>query len=445
MVRALRLLIVLVAVGSAGQAAALAVDSPRPWIRVLLEGDALAVAGSDLDLPALRTVYAATGHAPLWDDIDVARVLEAAGREGLDPAAYPMRYRPPAGMSAMEARARRDLLLTNAVLLYARHLRLGRVDPAAVDSLWTLPRPEFDAAEHLAAAAADGGLVEALLALPPPHAQYRRLRGALARAHRQAAADPDAAVRRIRRIEAAMERWRWVPPLPARRVEVNTAAFRMTAYDDDRPRLDMRVVVGAPAAPTPAFTKAITAVVLNPDWTLPRSIAVAEYLPRIQENPGFLAANDIRVVEAPPDLANATEIDWSRYGAGNFPFWLRQAPGPDNPLGRIKFEMPGGNAIYLHDTPEKDKFDFDRRAFSHGCVRLEDPMALAMMLLGEDGWTPARLAEAIAGGETRRLRAPRPMPVYAFHMPVSVADDGTVRFHDDPYHREGLLLRALER
>lgn len=442
--------ILMLALLWAAPAAALAVTEAQPWLQRLLAREELTVNGLRLDLAALRRIYAASGHRALWTDADAAAVLRQADREGLDPADYPSNVQPPPGMSAGEALAWRDLLLTQSMLRYARDMHGGRIDLPAIDSLWTLPTPDFDPVAWLAEAAARGAVAQAVAELAPAHPQYRGLRAALARHRRMLDSGAGGAevAERIRRIEAAMERWRWVPrDLPPRRVEVNVPAFRLVAYDDGAPRLDMRVVVGTPHAPTPSFTKPATAVVLNPSWTLPRSIAVWDYLPRARKDPGYLARKGIRVIDAPAEVARHPDggIDWSRYGPGNFPFVLRQRPGPGNSLGRIKLAMPGDNAIYLHDTPEREKFAHQRRAFSHGCVRLEDPLALAELLLRRSGWGREDITAAIATGATRWLRLPEPVPVYALYIPVTVASDGAVTIHPDLYHRESLLMRALAR
>jgi len=226
---------------------------------------------------------------------------------------------------------------------------------------------------------------------------------------------------RLEQIEANLERWRWLPhSLPADRIEVDTGAQEATLYLDDRQALRMRVVVGRPERKTPMFAAVVEAVIVNPVWNVPSSIARNELLPAESRRPGTLA----------------------RMGISSVDGRLQQRPGPANALGRIKFDMPNRFDVYLHDTPARALFERPVRAFSHGCVRLERPLELAGLLLARQDASPAHLDQAIDAGGTVRLRLARAILVYVTYRTAEVVD-GLVRFRPDIYLWDRELSAAL--
>jgi murein L,D-transpeptidase YcbB/YkuD len=237
-----------------------------------------------------------------------------------------------------------------------------------------------------------------------------------------------------------MERWRWLPrDLEATHILVNLAGFELTLMHASEPSLWMRVITGRPDRASPAMHSHITGLVLNPDWTVPRRIAVEDLLPQLQRNPRALRAKHISVlrwqdgslVEVDP-----THVDWHTVDADNFPFLLRQSPGAHNSLGRLKFEMPNRRAIYLHDTPAKDLFRKSVRAFSSGCIRVEKPLQLAARLLDADGQTAGRsLLERIESGETQALPITPAVPVYLVYLTAWVDGAGNLQYRNDVYGR----------
>jgi murein L,D-transpeptidase YcbB/YkuD len=161
----------------------------------------------------------------------------------------------------------------------------------------------------------------------------------------------------------------------------------------------------------------IDAIVLNPPWNIPQSIAEAEILPKEREHPGYLQEEEIRVIDRPDGGSR-----------------LQQMAGPKSALGQVKFEFDNRFGVYLHDTPVKAAFDRPTRTVSHGCVRLEKPRDLAAHLLqGQAGWSPDSLAAAIDAGDTRRVALDRPMPVFLFYWTAYAGPDGRVIFYPDPY------------
>jgi len=230
------------------------------------------------------------------------------------------------------------------------------------------------------------------------------------------------AAERLGQIDANLERWRWLPrPLPAERVEADTGAQTATLFRGGAEVLRMRAIVGSPAHPTPMFAARIEAVVFNPPWNVPDSIARNELLPAEARRPGLLASLGIRRVDGR----------------------LQQRPGPTNSLGQIKFDVPNRFGVYLHDTPGRGLFANPVRAFSHGCMRLEAPRELAAALLAGRGVNAAEVEARIAAGATRRVTLPAPVPLFVVHRTVHVQADGQVAFHPDIYGWDVRLVRRL--
>ena len=227
---------------------------------------------------------------------------------------------------------------------------------------------------------------------------------------------------RAGQIEANLERWRWLPhSLPSRRIEVDIARSEATLFNGGAPALNMRVVVGDPRHKTPMFTTQVAAVVFNPPWNVPSSIASNEILPRAARDPTYLARNGFD----------------RRDGR------LVQRPGPANALGRLKFDFPSPFGIYLHDTPNRAAFARPQRALSHGCVRLEKPRELAQALLVAQGWTLATIDAAIDAGTTRRVAVQAPIPLYLVYRTAFVDAAGNLNFRPDVYAWDAKLLAAL--
>lgn len=255
---------------------------------------------------------------------------------------------------------------------------------------------------------------------------------------------------RSRQLELALERVRWLPDLGGRFILVNIPTFQLWAWDavsdTAAPTLRMGVVVGkALRTMTPVLQEALTYLIFRPYWNVPRSIAVEEVLPDIRRDPAYLARNQMELVAGPGDDAPAlaaTPENIARFARGELR--VRQRPGPENPLGLVKFIFPNDQAVYMHDTPATALFGRARRDFSHGCVRLERPTELAEWVLGEiGGWDRARILGAMQGADSRIVTLPRPIPVVLFYTTAIAESDGVVRFAADIYGHDPRLRRAL--
>jgi murein L,D-transpeptidase YcbB/YkuD len=236
---------------------------------------------------------------------------------------------------------------------------------------------------------------------------------------------------------ANMERWRWMPrDLGAFHVMVNVPEFIVRVVDDGTVVHQTRVVVGRPQNPTPTFSHVMSHLVVNPYWNVPTSIVRNEMLPEIRANPwGYFARGGYQVlanVGGSMRLINPARIDWYRVNPGAVR--IRQVPGDHNSLGRIKFMFPNQHSVYLHDTPAKSLFERDSRAFSHGCVRVQNPLEFADAILpvAAPDWNSSRL-EKLYGGNERRVNLDHPVPVHIAYFTDAVGPDGELHHFDDIY------------
>ena len=249
---------------------------------------------------------------------------------------------------------------------------------------------------------------------------------------------------RIRQIELNMERWRWLPAdLGRRYVLIDVPRYRLEFVDGRAAPLVMRVIVGARSTPSPAFTSAITHVVLSPYWNVPYSIATAEILPHLRRSASYLARNHMTLFRNGRRV-DPTAVDWSAVSARRFPYTIRQDPGPDNPLGPVKFLFENRFGVRLHGTANPELFARTDCALSHGCIRAERPLELADALLrGDATWTAERMAEVIAEGEETRIALAAPVPIHVRYWTAWADEAGTVHFAPDLYDRDRPLAEAL--
>ena len=255
--------------------------------------------------------------------------------------------------------------------------------------------------------------------------------------------------KRIRQIELNMERWRWVPRnIGNRYLMVNIADFKLWVTENHRRVLDMRVVVGRPYRRTPVFSAKMTFMVINPYWNIPQRLAIRDVLPKIQKNIHYIEQQNIKVFK--DWRKNSVEIDpetiaWNKIEPRNFTYKLRQEPGPRNVLGRMKFIFPNKFAVYLHDTPKRSLFNKNNRDFSSGCIRVEEPISLAVYLLQDDPiWTRERLMQAIENKTPQIVGLKRPITVHLQYWTAWVDETGKLNFRHDIYDRDRPLDRALK-
>ncbi|WP_244607209.1 L,D-transpeptidase family protein [Bosea sp. CS1GBMeth4] len=444
--------------------------------------------------------YAANENRPFWIDgkdfsaagKQIVAQLGRAGEDGLRPGDYLL---PVFEASDKDSLAAADVRLSALAVLYARDARGGRIDPRRLSKLIT-PKLELPSATEVLselAGASEPGAV--LAAYNPPHPGYRHLKAklaelradrpetpvaripagpalkvgmrdarvplvrarlglgaseepvydrsialALADFQKQAGLRADGvlsdqtvaalAMPRSTRLEsdivAQMERWRWLPgDLGDNRIVVNIPEYKMRVMHGDKLVHEARVIVGKPESATPIFSHRMEHVIVNPSWFVPPSILRKEFLPGLAADPSYAARRGYVVTRG-------------RNGSIS----VRQPPGERNALGWIKFMFPNDHAVYLHDTPNRSLFAAGKRAFSHGCVRVENPFALADQVLGPE-WTSERLKRLIGSGE-RTIKLPQPLPIHLVYETIVVDAAGTVSTFDDIYGFHRLVRNALE-
>jgi L,D-transpeptidase YcbB len=248
---------------------------------------------------------------------------------------------------------------------------------------------------------------------------------------------------RLSQVAMNLERWRWLPDdLGSRHFIVNIPYFHLIARENRKPVLDIRTVVGKRGNETPIFSDEMTHVVFSPYWNIPESIALEETAPAVARDPDYLERNNIEVISTSGRVVSPSSIPWDDEQALNR-LSFRQRPGATNALGYVKFMFPNKHHVYLHDTPSDALFRRLGRAFSHGCVRVEEPEALAQYVLREQPeWTPQAIHAAMRAGEERHVKLREPIPVHIIYMTAWVDEGGGLHFQNDVYGYDAKQARA---
>jgi murein L,D-transpeptidase YcbB/YkuD len=252
---------------------------------------------------------------------------------------------------------------------------------------------------------------------------------------------------RIRQVELNLERWRWIPrDLGDSHVLVNIPGFDLELDRKGSPPWRTRVVAGKAYTPTPVFSDRIVAIVVNPPWNVPESIAVNEYLPELQKDRKALAKEDVRLYQGAGDKArelNPEQVDWKNVDPEHFPYWFRQEPGATNPLGRVKFDLTNDFQIYLHDTPAGGAFSRAGRGLSHGCIRVQNALELANQISSEA--VQEKLSDALEHADERRIELDKKIPVHILYWTAWVDDAGNLHFGPDLYQFDPPQRAALDK
>jgi len=254
------------------------------------------------------------------------------------------------------------------------------------------------------------------------------------------------ATRRVREIELGMERLRWLPAdLGERYVRVNIAAQRLDLFDHGRIDTTLRVIVGRDEWETPVFSDSMRYIVLNPYWNVPDHIAAHTILTKVLEDSTYLKSGDYEVFSGTgreAAMVDPASVDWASFaGSEEIPYRIRQKPGPQNALGRMKFMFPNRFNVYLHDTSDPRLFRKQDRQLSHGCIRVESPLTLARFLFA-DAWDPERFERASRSKGEKTLRLPHTVPIHLVYW-TATADDQGVSFFADAYGADAELDRVL--
>jgi murein L,D-transpeptidase YcbB/YkuD len=402
----------------------------------------LVVAGEALHGALLRQFYAAHDFAPIWATRQaqanaLRNLVLRSGEHGLDPDLFHgALLRKSAGLVPID----RELLLSDAVLAYASALARGALPiEERMDDEDLTPEPVAVAAtvDRAIDSPDPAAIIEALAPKSPDYVALQKALQSYQSAGAEAASTPlDTAAgnsrrmsqssvaetneTRLRKVVVNLERWRWLPrSLPAERVWVNLANAELKLYEENRPVFTTRVVIGQVSKQTPEFHTTIDSLLFNPPWNVPASIASTEILPKLSQQPDYLSRH--RMIIRPN-------------GA------IQQLPGAGTALGLLKFEMQDRFDVYLHDTPLKRLFSRDNRRQSHGCVRVQNPRALAALLLRQ----PVEVInKGIALGYTNRRMLPTRIPVFVVYQDAFVGPKGTIEFRPDVYQRDDEIWHHL--
>jgi murein L,D-transpeptidase YcbB/YkuD len=405
-----------------------------------------------------RQFYEARGYMPAWVDgdgttepwKDLVQQLKYSQRHGLDPESYGGREfeqlreasqtKTSGTRFPVERIPEMDAKMTYAYLRYAADLLGWTRSAKQVHANWlTTPKKE-DLAARLEAAVAGNRVRDSLEELAPTHPQYKGLQAALMRELAAPAGHLD-------QIRMNLERWRWAPrDLGDRYILINVPSYQMQVMEKDAPVLAMRVIVGEVENQTPLFSDEMTYVVFSPYWNIPPDILRNETLPRVVSDPDYLQRNNMEVVGTSGEVVDAGGIDWSDEDATRG-LRFRQVPGPENALGLVKFIFPNHFNVYLHDTPGDRLFFKEKRTLSHGCIRVEQPVALARYVLGDRSeWTEGRIRTAMNANREQTVKLTKPLPVHIGYWTAWVEADGqTVTYTDDPYGIDPAHARLLSR
>ena len=399
------------------------------------------IRGERLHEHLIRRFYAAHQWHTFWNDHpDAAAALFAevlrADRHGLDPASFHSLALGNGGraLSPIE----HDLLLSDAILSYADALARGAVpvgERPEEEDLHPKPVDIVATVDRAISAADPAQTIEALAPTSPEYtamrrayAEYLAIAASAGRPWSVSANGPmprvsaAEALRRARQIAINLERLRWLPrDVPPDRLVVDATVSQLQLFRDDRPVFTTRVVVGEFDKQTPELQSTVKTILFNPPWNIPPSIVKKEIMPKLAGNRGYLAAHHMR---------------WRG------PMSIQQEAGPHSALGRLKFEMDDRFDVYLHDTPERWLFQSADRMMSHGCVRVENPRALASLLLGA---TPEQIDQAINVDRTHRRLLPKPIPVFIVYRTAVPESDGSIAFRGDPYERDAAVWAYLSR
>jgi len=247
---------------------------------------------------------------------------------------------------------------------------------------------------------------------------------------------------RIKQIMINMERLRWVPAeMEQDMLLINIPEFKLHVFEQGKQAWQCNVVVGKEATKTSIFKGNLSNVVLNPYWVVTSNIVNNEILPRLKRSPGYLARNNMEVVSGNTVL-NPYTINWKSYNK-NVPYTIRQKPGKNNSLGKVKFLFPNPYSVYLHDTPSKSLFERDERAFSHGCIRVHKPMDFAAFLLSEQGVSPKDIAAIVGTGRNTAIALKTKIPIIITYWTCAIDEKNHVFFFKDIYGRDKAILKAL--
>lgn len=346
---------------------------------------------------------------------------------------------------------RLDIICTDAFLSIATDINAGRISNTLADSVTTIRLGEMVLHE---------GIEKALEKQEPRYEPYHALKQALNNVldtlnksdHNLLMSgqtiDSLPEHQKIKLIEVNLERWRTetisISSTPY--VFINIPAYMFYVINNHQEVMQSKVIVGTRANPTPIITSAIECFTIFPYWFVPRKIAVNEYLPHIKKDSTFITRNNFDVLDRNGNIRIVTSLEWQKYTPNNFPFTLRQREGSENSLGIVKFTFDNPYAVYLHDTNAKRLFKQGKRAFSHGCIRLEKAQEFAYYLIGDKrtAISEAQLTKYFQESKRRTMNIYPQIPIYVRYYTCEMRD-GQLVFYEDIYRKDKKIMDGLYR
>ncbi len=485
----------------------------------------------------LGKFYQHVDYAPAWKDLEALsqaiEALEGSYDDGLVPKDYHLdvlhyiiekiKRSEAEGLVDYEWVAKFDLLLTDAILLYAYHLMKGKIDPYSLDVQWNFGYPELPGGDGklLAQAINQNTLLEEVQKLRPDIPSYADLMRELSEYRLLAEhggwgeikaggkidpGDSDPRIINIRRrleatgdlsnlnemdsdlydaslekdvryfqdrhgldndgiigkgtfaamnvpveekidqIRVNLERFRWVTHnLTENFIIVNIARYQAYLVQNGEETFRTNVMVGTEQNKTPVFKAQLQYIEFNPTWTVPRSITVKEMIPKIKKDYNYLTDRNMVLLDRSGNIVPMSSVDFDAISANNFPYTIRQEPGPGNALGEVKFIFPNQYAVYLHDTPSKYLFSKASRSFSHGCIRTQNPIALAEQILVGSKWDKQKIQETLDSKKTTRANIDETLDVLLLYWTSGLYKESSTFFFPDIYERDKPILEKLDR
>ena len=252
---------------------------------------------------------------------------------------------------------------------------------------------------------------------------------------------------RIEQIKANLERVRWVKHnIGDEFVLVNIAGYQLYYVRDNKLIWQSRVQVGKDYRKTPVFRDDIQYIVFNPTWTVPPTILQKDILPKLKKDQSYLKKKNMSVIDLNGKIIEPSTIQWASVSDNKFPYMIRQEPGPENALGQVKIMFPNKHLVYLHDTPSKNKFSRAERAFSSGCIRVENPFELVELLLNDKNkWNQSSIKDVLDTGKLQNVNLPKTVPVLLLYFTAQMDNEGQVIFYKDIYQRDDTIISGLSK
>lgn len=410
--------------------------------KVLNEMDSLQLSANNDIADALEAYYGQPKAKLIWVDgrgptpkaAQALSLLKQAEDWGLNAADYAVE--PPQGSGdRAKALAQFEASLSSKMLMFLQDNFRGRIDPNKLSNYYDFKRKPVDLKGTIAQLAATPDLMVVFDRLLPSNPKFAQLAAELHYLRTSGQGGDTAA--NISKVIVAMEEMRWLPQeFPERYVFINQPAYMAYYYENSTLTLSMKAVIGQQDHQTNFFDASIKTVEFNPDWGVPQSIIRNEMLPHLKRDPAYLDKEGY-VVSVKGKTMPSAKVDWSQPLEN---IGVVQPPGPDNALGQLKILFPNSHDIYMHDTPARGKFASQDRMFSHGCVRLENPKAMAAAVLKT---SVEFVDQQISDGAKKDMPVPEQVPVYVSYFTAWPTDDGVIHYFDDIYGRDAETLTAI--